>query len=47
MLTATFIVKKFPLMMRHQNQAGWTPLMNACEQGNLEVIKVIVQNGGA
>jgi len=34
-------------MMKHCNQAGWTPLMNACEQGNLEVIKVIVENGGS
>jgi len=45
-LTATFIAQKYPLMMRQQSQACWTPLMSACEQGNLEVIKVLVGTGG-
>lgn len=41
--TTEFILQKRADLIHGKSQAQWTPLMNACERGQLEVIEVLLE----
>ena len=42
--TICFILDERPDLIHTKSQAGWTPLMNACEAGQLEAITIMLDH---